>query len=251
MPFATKTTMMKRLLLSALLLPIAALAATEHVKLDRAPIDIRDAASIQRGAQVFVNYCLNCHSAQYMRYNRLMDLGLTEAQIRDNLLFTTDKVGAPMTIAARAKDQQNWFGAAPPDLSVIARSRGADWLYTYLRTYYRDGKSATGWNNLAFPNVGMPHVLWELQGTQVAKVEEKDDGHGGKHKEIRLELATPGTMPGAQYDRLVADLVNYLVFMGEPAQARRAQIGYVVLMALGVLFVVFYMLKKEFWKDVH
>jgi ubiquinol-cytochrome c reductase cytochrome c1 subunit len=234
-----------------LLLPLAALASTESARLDRAPIDIGDAASIQRGAQVFVNYCLNCHSAQYMRYNRLTDLGLTEAQIRDNLLFTADKVGDPMGIAARAKDQKSWFGAAPPDLSVIARSRGADWLYTYLRTYYRDEKSATGWNNLAFPNVGMPHVLWELQGTQVARVEEKDDGHGGKHKQLRLELAAPGTMPAAQYDRLVADLVNYLVFMGEPAQARRQQIGYVVLMALGVLFLVFYPLKKEFWKDVH
>jgi ubiquinol-cytochrome c reductase cytochrome c1 subunit len=242
---------MTRLLLSALLLPLAALASTESGRLDRAPIDIGDAASIQRGAQVFVNYCLNCHSAQYMRYNRLMDLGLTETQIRDNLLFTTDKVGEPMAIAARAKDQQSWFGAAPPDLSVIARSRGADWLYTYLRSYYRDDKSATGWNNLAFPNVGMPHVLWELQGTQVAKAEEKDDGHGGTHKQLRLELAAPGTMAAAQYDRLVADLVNYLVFMGEPAQARRQQIGYVVLIALGVLFVLVYLLKKEFWKDVH
>jgi ubiquinol-cytochrome c reductase cytochrome c1 subunit len=243
--------MMKRLLLSVLLLPIGALAASQSVRLDRAPVDVGDAASIQRGAQVFVNYCLNCHSAQYMRYNRLMDLGLTEGQIRDNLLFTTDKVGEPMTIAARAKDQSGWFGVAPPDLSVIARSRGADWLYTYLRTYYRDDNTATGWNNLAFPNVGMPHVLWELQGTQIAKVEEKDDGHGGKHKQLHLELAAPGTMTVAQYDRLVGDLVNYLVFMGEPAQARRQQIGYVVLLALGVLFVLAYLLKKEFWKDVH
>jgi ubiquinol-cytochrome c reductase cytochrome c1 subunit len=251
MPFAYKTTMMKRLLLSALLLPVAALASTESMRLDRAPIDIGDAASIQRGAQVFVNYCLNCHSAQYMRYNRLMDLGLTEAQIRDNLLFTADKVGDPITIAARAKDQKSWFGVAPPDLSVIARSRGADWLYTYMRAFYRDENTATGWNNLAFPNVGMPHVLWEVQGTQVAKAEETDDGHGGKHKQLRLELAAPGTMAAAQYDRLVADLVNYLVFMGEPAQARRQQIGYVVLLALGVLFVVFYLLKKEYWKDVH
>jgi ubiquinol-cytochrome c reductase cytochrome c1 subunit len=242
---------MRRLLVAALLAPLAALASTEGVRLDHAPIDIGDAASLQRGAQVFVNYCLNCHSAQYMRYNRLMDLGLTEQQIRDNLLFTADKVGETMSIAARAKEQKEWFGAAPPDLSVIARSRGADWLYTYLRTYYRDQKSATGWNNLAFPNVGMPHVLWELQGTQIGKVEEKDDGHGGKHKEIRLELATPGTMPAAQYDRLVADLVNYLVFMGEPARARREQIGYAVLMALGVLYVLVYLLKKEFWKDVH
>jgi ubiquinol-cytochrome c reductase cytochrome c1 subunit len=241
---------MKRLLLLVLLAPLAAMAS-EAVRLDRAPIDIRDAASIQRGAKLFVNYCLNCHSAQYMRYNRLEDLGLTEQQIRDNLLFAADKVGSTMSIAARKSDQGAWFGAAPPDLSVIARARGAAWLYTYLRTFYRDEKSATGWNNLAFPNVGMPHVLWELQGTQAAKVEEKDDGHGGKHKEIKLELAVPGSVSVAEYDGLVADLVNYLVFMGEPAQTQRAQIGYAVLMALGVLFVLVYMLKKEFWKDVH
>jgi ubiquinol-cytochrome c reductase cytochrome c1 subunit len=241
---------MKRLLLLALLFPLAAVAS-EAVNPDRAPIDIRDAASIQRGAKLFVNYCLNCHSAQYMRYNRLEDLGLTEQQIRDNLMFASDKVGNTMSIAARKSDQAAWFGVVPPDLSVIARSRGADWLYTYLRTYYRDDKSATGWNNLAFPNVGMPHVLWQLQGTQVATVEEKDDGHGGKHKEIKLELAVPGSVSVAEYDGLVADLVNYLVFMGEPAQARRAQIGYAVLMALGVLFVLVYLLKKEFWKDVH
>jgi ubiquinol-cytochrome c reductase cytochrome c1 subunit len=186
-----------------------------------------------------------------MRYNRLQDLGLTEQQIADNLLFTADKVGGNMTIAARKADQSTWFGAAPPDLSVIARSRGADWLYTYLRSYYRDDKSVTGWNNLAFPNVGMPHVLWELQGMQRAKIDEKDDGHGSKHKEIALELVTPGTLTPAEYDRLVADLVNYLVFMAEPAQTYRKQIGYAVLLALGLLFVLVYLLKKEYWKDVH
>lgn len=241
---------MKNLLLLALLAPLATIAS-EAMHLDRAPIDLRDARSIQRGAKVFVNYCLNCHSAQYMRYNRLQDLGLSERQIQDNLLFATDKVGNTMTIAARKSDQATWFGAAPPDLSVIARSRGADWLYTYLRSYYRDEKSSTGWNNLAFPNVGMPHVLWELQGTQVAKIDEKDAGHGEKRKEVKLELAARGAMAAADYDRLVADLVNYLVFMGEPAQARRTQIGYAVLIAIGVLFVLVYMLKKEYWKDVH
>jgi ubiquinol-cytochrome c reductase cytochrome c1 subunit len=243
--------MTKRLLLLVLLAPLGAFASTEGVRLDRALIDTRDAASLQRGAQVFVNYCLNCHSAQHMRYNRLMDLGLTEQQVRDNLLFAADKVGETMSIAARVKDQKAWFGAAPPDLTVIARSRGPDWLYTYLRTYYRDDKSATGWNNLAFPSVGMPHVLWELQGTQVAKVEEKDDGHGGTHKQVKLELQTPGALSVAEYDKLVADLVNYLVFMGEPARMQRMQIGYAVLIALSVLFVLVYLLKKEYWKDVH
>jgi ubiquinol-cytochrome c reductase cytochrome c1 subunit len=246
---------MKRFLLLALLWPGLLLAATE-ARLDHAPIDIRDAASIQRGAKVFVNYCLNCHSAQYMRYNRLTDVGLSEQQIRDNLLFAGEKVGEPMTITAKKTDQAQWFGNAPPDLSVIARSRGPDWLYTYLRSYYRDPATVTGWNNVVFPNVGMPHVLWELQGQQVLKAAENKGGehgaeHGAAHAAPTLELAIPGTMSAREYDKLVADLVNYLTFMGEPVRAQRAQLGYAVLMGLGVLFVLAYLLKKEFWKDVH
>lgn len=241
---------MNGVLLALLLLPLSVFAASDHAALDQAPIDTHDAASIQRGAKVFVNYCLNCHSAQYMRYNRLVDIGLTEDQIRDNLLFAGEKVGETMHVAGRKGDAAQWFGAAPPDLSVVARSRGADWLYTYLRSYYRDPATATGWNNLVFPNVGMPHVLWELQGQQTLKVEEHEGGHGKQHQRT-LVAGTAGTMPPAEYDRLVADLVNYLVFMGEPAQVSRTRTGYLVLMALGVLFVVSYALKKEFWKDVH
>ncbi|MCW5621853.1 MAG: cytochrome c1 [Burkholderiales bacterium] len=233
-----------------LLLPAAVQAASEEVMLDRAPIDIRDAASIQRGAQVFVNYCLNCHSAQYMRYNRLTDLGLSEQQIRDNLMFATAKVGDTMTVAMPAHAAAQWFGAAPPDLSVIARARGADWLYTYLRGYYRDEARPTGWNNIAFPSVGMPHVLWELQGQQVLQVSEREGPHG--KEEVRsLVLETPGSMSPTEYNRLVADLVNYLVFMGEPVRAQRAQMGYMVLLGLAVLFVLVYLLKKDYWKDVH
>lgn len=241
---------MKKLFALLLCLPALALASTE-LKLDRAPINERDAVSIQRGARNFVNYCLNCHSATSMRYNRLMDLGLTEAQVKDNLMFTTDKVGEPMRIAASAADQKVWFGKAPPDLSVNARARGADWLYTYLRGFYRDETKGTGWNNVAFDSVGMPHVLWELQGLQVLKVEEHDDGHGGKHATKKLELASKGSLTPGEYDRFVADLVNYMVFMGEPARNKRQQIGYVVLIALGLLFVLVYMLKREYWKDVH
>jgi ubiquinol-cytochrome c reductase cytochrome c1 subunit len=241
---------MRKLLLVLVALPLAAQAATGQEVLHRARIDIADAASIQRGARVFVNYCLNCHSAQYMRYNRLTDIGLTEQQIRDNLMFSAQKVGDTMTVAMPRAAAKNWFGVAPPDLSVIARARGADWLYTYLRSYYRDDSTATGWNNLLFPNVGMPHVLWELQGRQVLKVVQQPGPHGEAHK-TSLVLESPGTLSPREYDALAADLVNYLMFMGEPARVRRVQTGYLVLIALGVLFVFVYLLKKEYWKDVH
>ena len=242
--------MNRAFLLMLLLLPLAALAAGEEMKLDRAPIDPQDAVSLQRGAKVFVNYCLNCHGAESMRYQRLSDLGLTEAQIRDNLMFATDRVGDTMTVAMRRKDAKVWFGVAPPDLSVIARSRGADWLYTYLRTFYRDDSRDTGWNNLAFPSVGMPHVLYELQGAQVLKVEEHKGEHGTEAVRT-LSLQTPGKLSPQEYDQLSADLVNYLVFMGEPAHLSRQRIGYAVLMFLGVLFIPVYLLKRDYWKDVH
>ncbi len=183
---------MKKLLFALLFAPLAALASGDEFRLDSANIDPHDAISIQRGARTFVNYCLNCHSAASMRYNRLTDLGLTEQQIRDNLLFATEKVGDPMTIGASRKDQKQWFGAEPPDLSVVARSRGTDWLYTYLRTFYRDDARPTGWNNLAFPNVGMPHALWQLQGSQVMKTEsEEHEGHKVEHKKLVLEHPAP------------------------------------------------------------
>ncbi|HUF22262.1 MAG TPA: cytochrome c1 [Burkholderiales bacterium] len=242
--------MLRSLLIALLLTPLAAAAAGGGQKLDRANIDTRDAISIQRGAQVFVNYCLNCHSAEYMRYNRLTDLGLTEDQIRDNLMFVSDRVGDTMQIAMRAGDARQWFGVAPPDLSVVARSRGADWLYTYMRTFYRDSSGTTGWNNLAFPNAGMPHVLWELQGIQrLETTVEERAGH--KVESRRLVLEKPGTMTSAEYDRLVRDLVNYLVYMGEPARTQRVQIGIAVLFALSILLVLTWLLKREYWRDVH
>jgi ubiquinol-cytochrome c reductase cytochrome c1 subunit len=241
---------LRKLRFALLAVPLTAHAATGPVELDRARIDHADAASIQRGARVFVNYCLNCHGAQYMRYNRLTDVGLSEQQIRDNLMFATQKVGDTMTVAMPRGAAKDWFGVAPPDLSVIARARGADWLYTYLRSYYRDDSTATGWNNLLFPNVGMPHVLWEPQGRQVLKVIQQPGPHGEAHKPS-LVLERPGTLSPREYDVLVADLVNYLVFMGEPRRVWRVQTGYLVLIALGVLFVFVYLLKKEYWKDVH
>jgi len=230
--------------------PLAAIASGDTLRLDNANIDPHDAISIQRGARVFINYCLNCHAASAMRYNRLMDLGLSEQQIKENLLFTADKVGDPMTISASRKDQRQWFGVEPPDLSVIARARSTDWLYTYLRTFYRDEKRPTGWNNLAFPNVGMPHALWQLQGSQVLKIEsEEHEGHKVEHRKLVLEH--PGSLSTLEYDKLVRDLVNFLSYMGEPEKTKRSQIGIVVLFFLLLLLVPAWLLKREYWKDVH
>jgi len=239
-----------------LLLPALAFGAEANLDLDRAPIDPQDTISLQRGARTFVNYCLNCHSANYMRYNRLQDIGLTDDQIRDNLIFGNAKVGDLMKIALEPKDAKQWFGVAPPDLTVIARSRasehgsGADWLYTYLRSFYRDPSRPTGWNNTVFPNVGMPHVLYELQGIQVLR-DEKVQGPGYMKTVPKLVLDKPGTMTPVEYDRMVADLANYMAYMSEPVRGTRTTLGLYVLLALSVLFVLAYLLKKEFWKDVH
>ena len=233
----------KILLVLALLLPLMAIA-NEGVKLDHAPIDSNNQASLQRGAKVFVNYCLNCHSAAYMRYNRLQDIGLTDAQIKSNLMFAGEKVGDTMTVAIQKSDAKAWFGATPPDLSVEARARGADWLYSYLRGFYRDDTRPTGWNNVVYDKVAMPHVLWSLQGEQVLKIDEKTESH-------QLVLAKQGSMTPAEYDETIADLVNYLVFMAEPFKERDKNLGLLVLAFLGLLFVLTYYLKKEFWKDIH
>lgn len=242
--------MKKLLLVLGLLLPLASLAS-EGVHLDRAPIDSGNQASLQRGAKVFVNYCLNCHSAASMRYNRLRDIGLTDEQIKSNLLFAGEKVGDTMTVAMRPADAKGWFGATPPDLSVVARARGADWLYTYLRGFYRDPSRPTGWNNTVFDKVGMPHVLWQLQGEQKLNVTETIDAHGNKVESHALVLDEPGALSPVEYDRLVADLVNFLDFMAEPAKSTRMQLGFIVLLFLSLFFVIALALKKEFWKDVH
>lgn len=236
------------LLIVCLLGPAIAVGATGEVKLDRANIDLRDAVSIQRGAKVFVNYCLNCHSASYMRYNRLMDLGLSEQQITDNLILSDAKIGDTMAVAMREEDAKNWFGVAPPDLSVIARSRGVDWLYTYLRSFYRDESTVTGWNNPVFPNAAMPHVLWKLQGIQRLHVEEGGD-HGQPHNELVLE--TPGTMSVQAYNEMTRDLVAYLAYMAEPTSVKRVRVGIIVLLFLGLMIVLTWLLKREYWKDVH
>jgi ubiquinol-cytochrome c reductase cytochrome c1 subunit len=236
---------MKKLLLSLLMVPVLAFASGAELHLDKAPDRARDMAALQNGAKVFVNYCLSCHSASYMRYNRLRDIGLSDDQVRENLLFTADKVGEPMRIAMQRSEAKQWFGAAPPDLTVIARARasdfgsGSDWLYTYLRTFYRDETRPTGWNNVVFANVGMPHALWELQGEQVM---------GEDHQ---LKLAKPGKLKPEEYDAMVADLVGYLKYMGEPVSEFRKSLGVAVLIALAILFVFSYALKREYWKDIH
>src|SRR5574338_29080 len=222
--------MLKKLFLASMFAPLMAVASGPELHLDKAPVSTSQ-ASLQHGAKIFVNYCLNCHGASYVRYNRLMDIGLSEDAIKDNLLYTAEKTGELMKIAMQPADAKVWFGAAPPDLSVIARSRasefgsGADWLYTYLRTFYRDPGRPTGWNNVVFENVGMPHALYELQGQQVAKITEKDDGHGNKIKEIELELAKPGKLSKEEYDKTVGDLVSFLVWMGEPVAERLQLLG--------------------------
>ena len=241
---------MRSLLALVLFAPLAVLGAETGYRLDKSPHEPTDLVSLQSGAKLYVNYCLGCHSMQYLRYGGLEELGLTEQQIKDNLLFTSDKVGDPMGISANRKDQKRWFGVEPPDLSVIARSRGTDWLYTYLRTFYRDDKRPTGWNNLAYPNVGMPHALWQLQGSQVMKTESQEhDGH--KAQNTALVLERPGSLSAPEYDKLTRDLVNFLAYMAEPEKTKRSQIGIVVLLFLLLLLVPAWLLKKEYWKDVH
>jgi ubiquinol-cytochrome c reductase cytochrome c1 subunit len=242
---------MKKILALLLFVPALAWASTAKVPLDRAPLNPHDRLSLQRGARLFVNHCLNCHSAGAMRYLRLMDLGLTEAQIRDNLLFTGEKVGESMVAAMDPAVAKAAFGIVPPDLSLIGRSRNPDWLYTYMRSFYRDPSTKSGWNNTVFPNVAMPHVLWDAQGDQVLQVTERMDPHSGDVKRTqKLVLDRPGKLAPVAYDQQVADLVNYLAYMAEPAQASRKMWGIVVLFFLSAFFVLAMLLKSEYWKDV-
>ena len=269
---------------AALLTPFAALASADGAKLHKAPVNLNDLVSLQRGVQVFVNYCLNCHNASYMRYNRLRDLGLSDDQIRDNLIFTGVKVGEPMKVALSTREAGELFNIPTPDISVITRSRsseagsGSDWLYTYLRAFYRDSVRPTGWNNLVYENSSMPHILWQFSGQDQVKVQEFDSHNAATAallqaksvarvdeisvkdkdgKEVKrwvmktIQPGTAGTLTPLEYDKLVADLVNYMTYMAEPARLERTQIGIYVLLLLGILFVFALLLKKEYWKDIH
>ncbi len=238
-----------------------AVASSEGPAWDAFPKErVTDLAALQNGAKLFVNYCLNCHSAAFMRYNRMRDIGLTEQQIKDNLIFTGVKVGELMKASIDPKEAKEWFGAVPPDLTLVARSRsdpakgsGADYIYTYLRTYYRDDTKATGWNNLAFPNVGMPNPLWQLQGQQHAVFAEEKDPHDPAkttHVFKGFEPITQGTMTPAEFNNAVADLVAFLQWMSEPVQNERVRLGVWVLLFLGVFTVIAWRLNAAFWKDV-
>lgn len=243
-------------LLMALGMAAGVQAAGGGIAWDKAPNRTNDLGALQHGAKLFANYCLNCHSAAYMRINRLKDIGLTEQQIKDNLMFTSEKIGDTMKAAIDPKQAKEWFGANPPDLTVIARAKaghggtGPDYLYTYLRTYYRDDMRPTGWNNLVFPNVGMPHALWELQGERKPIFEEIEE-HGHKvHVFKGWEQVKPGLMTPAQYDDAVADLVSYMQWMAEPAQNTRVRIGVWVLLFLSVFTLIAWRLNAAYWKDV-
>jgi ubiquinol-cytochrome c reductase cytochrome c1 subunit len=259
--------MMKKFLLSLVAAFAVASALPAHANEGGYPWDhfpatkMTDKAALQNGARIFVNYCLSCHSASYMRYNRLHDIGLGDDEIKKNLLFATDKVGETMKTTLDPKQAKDWFGATPPDLSLVARSRaevgkgsGADYLYTLWRTFYRDETKPTGWNNLAFPDIAMPHALWQLQGERRARfVEAKDPHEEGKtvHRFAGFEQITPGTLSDLQYDEAVGDLVAYLQWMGEPAQGTRVRVGVGVLIFLALFIVVTWRLSSAYWRSVH
>ncbi|MFT5133621.1 MAG: ubiquinol-cytochrome c reductase cytochrome c1 subunit [Gammaproteobacteria bacterium] len=243
------------LLVTGILFSSSVFAASGGHALMHANNDLSDRASLQRGARTFVNYCLSCHSAAYMRFNRIgQDLGISDDILKSNLMFGTDKTGDTMTIAMTKLDAESYFGgAAPPDLSVTARSKGVDWLYTYFMTFYRDSSRPFGVNNLAFKDVSMPHVLWELQGWQRPVFDEEQHKDGSVTKKIvHLEQETEGTQSPQEYAVTVRDLVNFMDYIGEPIKLKRHKIGFwAIFYLLLILLPIVYLLKKEYWKDVH
>jgi ubiquinol-cytochrome c reductase cytochrome c1 subunit len=231
--------MKKIIIFILLLIQSSFIFASEEVYLEKAPIDLSDQPSLQKGARTFINYCLNCHSAKYMRYNKLLDIGLSKKDIKENLLFTGKKIGDPMEISMPVKESKKWFGATPPDLSVTARSRGSDWIYSYMKGFYRDSSREIGWNNLVYTNSAMPHILWELEG------EKELDKKTGK-----LSLVKTGKLNQKEYDAVITDLTNFITYMSEPDQLKRKKMGFYVVGFLLLLLVLTIKLKKEFWKDI-
>jgi len=250
------------LLLSALVTisgPVTANAAGGGFALEGAGNDVADIASLQRGARNFVNYCMGCHSAKYIRFSKLQEtLHLTEEQMQENLMFAATKVDETMTVAMPAADAARWFGQAPPDLTLVARSRGTAWVYTFLQSFYLDDKAMTGTNNLVLPNASMPHVLWELQGLQSATFQTSTDDETGETIEHfgdpayfeSLEQETEGSLSPEEYDQFVRDIVNFLDWAGTPEQLERRTLGIWVLIFLFVFLIFAYLLKVEIWKDV-
>ena len=234
--------------------PALALASSESgVQMEDANIDLADQASLQRGAKYFVNQCMGCHSLQYMRYNRMAeDIGIDEVALRQNLILNGSKPGDLMTIAMRAEDAEKWFGTAVPDLTLVTRWRSPDWLYTYLKSFYKDDSRPYGVNNLVFPDVGMPHVLASVQGVQSPVFEERQtEGGETVTKVVGVESAQGGSMAAEEYDAMVRDLTNFLTYAGEPIILERQTLGKYVILFLLLFFILAYALKKEYWKDVH
>ncbi len=255
---------MKKKLITLFLLcmPVMAMASSGGFKLEKADINLENKQSLRHGAKLFVNYCLSCHSASFMRYNRMArDLGLSEKQVTENMMFIADfdklergepkKIGDLMTVAMQKKDAKAFFGTEVPDLTVVSRARGADWLYTYLTTFYADEKRPFGVNNAAFPNVGMPHVLWQLQGIKKKVTVKEKDSHGHDVEHVRFETISEGTMSDVEFKHAMNDLVNFMVYMGEPIKLERQRLGIYVMFFLAFMFVLSYLLKKEYWNDIH
>ncbi len=255
---------MKNKLIALLLLctPAMSMAAGGGYPNESADINLENEQSLRRGAKLFVNYCLSCHSAAYMRYSRMgKDLGLTDEQVENNMMFVSNfdkldsgepkKIGDLMTVAMTKKDAKVFFGTEVPDLTVVARARGADWLYTYLTTFYVDESRPFGVNNAKFPSVGMPHVMWELEGMKKKVVTKEKDSNGHEVEHISFEKVTEGSMTDAEFKQAMNDLVNFLVYMGEPIKLERQRIGIYVMFFLILFFFLAYLLKKEYWKDIH
>ena len=245
--------MTKKIILCLLMMtPVASLAAGGSAHLEHANVDISNEASLQRGAKYFVNYCLGCHSAKYVRYNRLaLDLGLSEDQLVENIMFTGERPHDTMDNAIPVTDSGNWFGRTPPDLSLTARARGADWIYSFLKSFYADPSKPTGANNLVLEGASMPHVLWDLQGVHSA-VYRTEIGADGEAQEVfdHFEVTQPGSLSPDEFDVVAQDLTAFLVYISEPVQLERRSLGIKVILFLVVLFLFSFAYKKELWKDV-
>ena len=235
---------------SGLLISFSAFAAGGGATL-QAGNDLSDRASLQRGAQLYMNYCAGCHSLKYMRYSRMAeDLGLTEDEVMKNLNFTGAKFGEQVQVSMPAAGGEKWFGKMPPDLSLISRVRGSNWIYTYLKSFYLDESRPLGWNNKLFPNASMPNPLWELQGLQHAEFGPVDPATGERHVE-GLKVAQAGRQSAQEFDQTARDITNFLEYVGEPAALKRQSVGVWVILFLAALTFLAYLLKQEYWKDVH
>lgn len=255
----TKTTPMRQLrkfagklaTVAAGLLITASALASEGGGLQQSGTDLSDTASLQRGAQLYMNYCAGCHSLKYLRYSRMAeDLGLTEDEVMNNLNFTGAKFGEQIQVSLGADHANKWFGKMPPDLSVIARVRGSDWIYTYLKSFYLDESRPLGWNNQLFPNASMPNPLWQLQGLQHAEFGEPDKATGDRHV-TGLKVTQAGTLDAAGFDQTARDITAFLEYAGEPAALKRQSIGVWVILFLAMFTFLAYLLKTEYWRDVH